>query len=145
MTRRRAAAELHVMRRLELVARSFHPLSSILKEATVRISSSILSVVASVFVLVGANAQVPAAGPGEFVLRVDSQGFLSATVEGTPLQLDEAAVRERASVALRSNVNATFAVEADAAAPSARVTQAAQLLQQAGVTRIDFRTSRAEP
>ena len=61
-----------------------------------RISSSILSVVASVFVLVGANAQVPAASPGEFVLRVDSQGFFSATVEGTPLELDEAAIRERA-------------------------------------------------
>ena len=110
-----------------------------------RISSSILSVVASLFVVVGANAQAPAASPGEFVLRVDREGFFSATVEGVPLQLDEAAVRERASVLLRSNVNATFAVEADAAAPFARVTQAAQLLQQAGATRIGFRTMRAQP
>lgn len=110
-----------------------------------RISSSILGVVASLFVLVGANAQAPAASPGEFVLRVDRDGFFSATVEGASLQLDEAAVRERASVALRSNVNATFAVEADAAARFARVTQAAQLLQQAGATRIGFRTIGAQP
>jgi biopolymer transport protein ExbD len=108
----------------------------------VRISSSILSV-ASLFVVVSANAQAPAASPGEFVLRVDREGFFSAAVEG--VALDEAAVRERASVALRNDVNATFAVEADAAAPSARVTQAAQLLQQAGATRIAFRTLRAQP
>ncbi len=110
-----------------------------------RISSSLLSVVASLFVVVGANAQAPAASPGEFVLRVDGEGFFSATVEGAPLQLDEAAVRERASAALRRDVNATFAVEADAAAPFARVTQAAQLLQQAGATRIGFRTMSAQP
>jgi biopolymer transport protein ExbD len=133
------------MLRLEPVARTFHPLYSIVKEATVRISSSILRVVASLFLVVGANAQAPAASPGEFVLRVDREGFFSATVEGALLQLDDAAVRERASVALRSDVNATFAVEADAAAPPGRVTQAAQLLQQVGVTRIGFRTVRAQP
>jgi biopolymer transport protein ExbD len=66
-------------------------------------------------------------------------------VEGAQLRLDEAAVRERASAALRSDVDATFAVEADAAAPFARVTQAAQLLQQAGATKIGFRTMRAQP
>ena len=117
----------------------------IIKEATVRISSSILSVVASLFVVVGANAQAPDASAGEFVLRVDSEGSFSATVEGAPLLLDEAAIRERASAALRSDVNASFAVEADAAAPFARVTQAAQLLQQAGATRIGFRTIRPQP
>jgi biopolymer transport protein ExbD len=132
------------MRCLEFVARSFQPLSSILKEATVRISSSILGVVVSLFIAVGVNAQAPAS-PGEFVLRVDREGLFSITVEGASLRLDEAAVRERASVALRSDGNATFAVEADAAAPFARVTQAAQLLQQAGATRIGFRTMRAQP
>ena len=110
-----------------------------------RISSSILSVIASLFVVTGGNAQVPAASPGAFVLHVDREGFFSATVEGAPLPLDEAALRERASVALGSDVNATFVVEADAAAPFARVTQAAQLLQQAGVTRIGFRTVGAQP
>ena len=110
-----------------------------------RISSSLFSVITSLLVVVGANAQGPAASPAEFVLHVDREGFFSATVEGTPLLLDEAAVRERAAVALRGDVSTTFAVEADAAAPSARVTEAAQLLQQAGVTRIGFRTTRAEP
>jgi biopolymer transport protein ExbD len=111
----------------------------------VRISISILSVVASLFVVVGANAQAPDVSAGEFVLHVDSEGSFSATLEGAPLQLDEAAIREGASSALRSDANATFAVEADPAAPPARVTQAAQLLQQAGVTRIGFRTMRAQP
>jgi biopolymer transport protein ExbD len=111
----------------------------------VRMSSRILSVVASLFVGIGANAQSPAGSGGEFVLRVDREGFFSATVEGAALRLDDAAVRERAAVALRSDVNATFAVEADEAAPSARVTRAAQLLQQAGVTRIGFRTIGAQP
>jgi biopolymer transport protein ExbD len=133
------------MRRLELVARDLHFLSSIHKEAMVRFSSSLLSAVTSLFVVVGANAQAPVAGPGEFVLRVDREGVISATVAGAPLQLDEAALRERASVVLRSDVNATFAVEADVAAPLARVTQAAQLLQQAGATMIGFRTIGAQP
>jgi biopolymer transport protein ExbD len=115
------------------------------KEATVRISSRILSVVASLFVVDGANAQAPDASTGEFVLRVDREGFFSATVEGALLPLDEAAVRERASAALRGDINATFAVEADAAAPLAPVTQAAQLLRQAGATRIGFRTTTAQP
>lgn len=136
---------LFVMRRLELVARSFHLSFSILKEATVRMSSRILSVVASLLLAIGASAQSPAGGAGEFVLHVDKEGFFSATVEGAALQLDDASVRERAAVALRSDANATFAVEADEGAPFARVTQAAQLLQQAGVTRIGFRTIGAQP
>jgi biopolymer transport protein ExbD len=111
----------------------------------VRMSSRILGVVASLLLVIGASAQSPAGSAGEFVLHVDKEGFLSATVEGAALQLDDASVRERAAVALRSDANATFAVEADEAAPFARVTQAAQLLQQAGVTRIGFRTIGAQP
>jgi biopolymer transport protein ExbD len=144
-TAQRAAAEMRRYASLGACRQKFQSLSSIVKEVTVRISSNMLSVAASLFVLVSANAQAPAASPGEFVLHVDRQGFFSATVEGASLRLDEAAVRERASVALRGDVNATFAVEADAAAPFARVTQAAQLLQQAGVTRIGFRTMGAQP
>jgi hypothetical protein len=120
-------------------------LSSIRKEAAVRISNGILGVVASLFVVVGASAQAPGATPGEFVLRVDQEGFFYATVGGAAVPLDDAAIRERASDALRSDGNASFAIEADAAAPAARVTQAAQLLEQAGATRIGFRTRGPQP
>jgi biopolymer transport protein ExbD len=115
-----------------------------LKEDAVRISSRLLSFVTLLVVVVGANAQAPVASPEEFTLRVDSEGLFSATVGGAQLPLDEAAVRERASAALRAGGGVIFAVEADAAAPLARVTRAAQLLQQAGATRIDFHTIGAQ-
>jgi biopolymer transport protein ExbD len=144
-TRQRAAAELRRYTSLRACRRKFPALVPRSQEATVRKLSCLLSVITSLFVVTGANAQAPAQSSEEFVLRVDREGFFSATVEGVPLQLDEAAVRERAGVVLLSDANATFAVEADAAAPFARVTQAAQLLQQAGVTRIGFRTMTAQP
>ena len=109
-----------------------------------RISSRLLSSIALLIVVAGANAQAPVSSPAEFVLRVDGEGLFSVTVGGAQLPLDEAAVRERASVVLRAGVSATFAVEADAAAPFERVTRAAQLLQQAGATRIGFHTMRAQ-
>jgi biopolymer transport protein ExbD len=110
----------------------------------VRISSRLLSFITLLIVVAGANAQVPVPSPEEFILRVDSEGLFFTTVGGAQLPLDEAAVRERASAALRAGVGVVFAVETDAAAPLARVTRAAQLLQQAGATRIGFHTIGAQ-
>jgi biopolymer transport protein ExbD len=116
-----------------------------MRRATVRTLISVLSVLASLTATVGASAQAPAARPAAFVLSVDREGALFATVEGAPSRLDESAVRERAAAALREDIGATFTVEADAAAPRQSVIQAAQLLQQAGVTKIGFRTRPDRP
>jgi biopolymer transport protein ExbD len=124
------------MRRFERTARNLSFYFRDYEEATVRALISVLGIFASL-VAVSASAQAPTA----FVLNVDSEGFFSTTVEGAPLRLNESAVRERALAVLRDDRDATFVVEAAPTAPSQRVTQAAQLLQHAGVSRIGFRTS----
>jgi biopolymer transport protein ExbD len=128
------------MRRFERTARNLPFYFRDYEEATVRTWISVLGIVASLVAAVSASAQAPTA----FVLNVDSEGFFSTTVEGAPLRLNESAVRERALAVLRDDRDATFVVEAAPTAPSQRVTQAAQLLQQAGVSRIGFRTSIAD-
>jgi biopolymer transport protein ExbD len=91
--------------------------------------------------VVGAAAQAPD-DRAAFVLHVDSEGLFSLLSAGTPL--DEAGVVAQAAAALSRDADVALVVEADTAAPSQRVTRAAALLQEAGATKISFRTRNAE-
>ena len=71
-----------------------------------------------------------------FVLSVDQEGsyFTDSRL------LDDTTVVEQTAAALRRDASVSLVIEADARAPHDRVTHAAQLLQQAGATKIAFRT-----
>ena len=99
-----------------------------------------LGVVVSTLVALGAAAQAPGDGAA-FVLRVDSQG--SFLLPGAVTPADESSVVEQAAAALRRDAGVALVVEGDAAAPYQRVRRAAALLQQAGATKISFRTRNA--
>jgi biopolymer transport protein ExbD len=75
-----------------------------------------------------------------FVLSVDRQGSFSVAGTG----VDESSVVEQARAALSRDVNTALVVEGDEGAPFESVKRAAALLQQAGATRISFRTREAD-
>ena len=108
-----------------------------------RTSIPIVSVLVSLIATGAASAQAPAARSAAFIVSVDSEGLYSDSAEGASQRLDDSALVQRAAAVLSDDSSATFAIEADAAAPYERVTRAAQLLQQAGVTKIGFRTRRS--
>ena len=97
-----------------------------------------LGAVASLLVAVAGGAQL-ADDRASFVLRVDSQGAYFLPDVASPV--DEASVVTRAAAALSRDAGVAIVVEGDAAAPYARVARAAALLQEAGATRISFRTT----
>lgn len=105
-----------------------------------RISPLILGILASWFVLVEAGAQSSREGADTFVLSVDRQGLFSVPGDSN---LNESSVVEQAVAALRRDAATTYVVEADEGAPYESVKRAALLLQEAGVTRIAFRTTKA--
>jgi biopolymer transport protein ExbD len=125
----------------DLHRKSFWTALTSAREATVRALLIGLGVVVSSLVAAGAAAQAPDDGAA-FVLRVDSEGSFSLPSAVTPL--DEAAVVAQAAAALSRNAGVELVVEADTAAPYQRVTRAAVLLQQAGATKISFRTRNAD-
>ena len=98
-----------------------------------------LVVVVSSLVATGAAAQAPG-DVATFVVRVDSLG--SFFLSGAPM--DEASVVAQAAAALSRGADIALVVEADANAPYQSVARAAVLLQEAGATRISFRTSNAD-
>jgi biopolymer transport protein ExbD len=98
-----------------------------------------LGILVSSFVVVGASAQSSPEGASTFVLSVDREGSFSVAGDG----LSESSVVEQASAALRKDAATGLVVEADEGAPLESVKRAAQLLQEAGATRIGFRTTSA--
>ena len=100
---------------------------------------------ASSFAIVTAGAQAPRDEGSAFVLSIDRQGTLFVTADGTARSVSESAVVEQAAAALRRDAGTALIVEADEATPYDSVTRAARLLQEAGATRISFRTRAPAP
>ena len=94
----------------------------------------VLAAVLPLFALTSADAQPTNATT--FVVHVDEQGSLS--VDATPL--DDSSVIAQASAALGRNAATVLIVEGESGAPRQGVVRAAQLLQQAGATKVSFRT-----
>jgi biopolymer transport protein ExbD len=97
-----------------------------------------LGVVVSSLVAVNVAAQPPAARAA-FILRVDSQGSFFLADATAPS--DDASVVAQAAAALNRDADVALVVEGDTAAPYESVKRAALLLQEAGASRISFRTS----
>jgi len=136
-TRGQAAAELRRYAARNPHRKSFPSALTLAKEATVRSLITVLGLVVSSLVAMGASAQL--AGDGEpFVLRVDSEGSFFLADGVAPL--DEASVVAQAAAALSRNSDVAVVVEGDTAAPQQSVKRAAVLLQEAGAKWIAFRT-----
>ena len=103
---------------------------------------SVLALIVSAFVVVGASAQLSTDDAGAFVLNVDPQGSYFVAGSSTALALNESSVVEQAVAAVRRNADVTLIVEAAEGTPYESVVRAATLLQQAGAKRIVFRTKR---
>ena len=101
-----------------------------------------LGVVVSSLVALSVAAQSPG-DRAAFILRVDAQGsfFLSDATVPT----DDASVVAQAVAALTRDANVALVVEGDSAAPYESMRRAARLLQEAGASRISFRTSNTAP
>ena len=105
-----------------------------------RTLSVVLGVNASAFFSIGAGAQQSTDDAGTFVLSVDQEGSYFVAETGSAVALNESSVVEQAIAALRRNADVTLVVEANEDTPYASVVRAATLLQQAGATKIVFRT-----
>ena len=94
---------------------------------------------AALFFLVLARASAQLVDAATFVVHVDRQGSLSVVGDATPL--DDASVISQASAALARDANTVLIVEGESGAPYQGVVRAAQLLQQSGARKINFRTA----
>lgn len=99
----------------------------------------VLAAVLPLFAFASANAQQT--DEMTFVVHVDQQGALSVDTDATPL--DDSSVIAQATAALGRDAATVLIVEGESGAPQQGVVRAALLLQQAGATKISFRTAAA--